>query len=94
MEMEQFKLLRLQSQHLLSPAASEEVVSGMIGLQAQYGANALHALNQKTFAVLNDQAGAAMQAAILAAKHEGDSVTIAAPAGEREYEIVSVSYGA
>ena len=45
MEMEQFKLLRLQSQHLLSPAASEEVVSGMIGLQAQYGANALHALN-------------------------------------------------
>jgi len=29
----------------------------------------------------------------LIGKHEGDSVTIAAPAGEREYEIVSVSYG-
>ena len=45
MEVEQFKLLRLQSQYLLSPAASEQVVSGMIGLQAQYGANALHALS-------------------------------------------------
>lgn len=44
MEMETFKLLRLQSQNLLAPAASEQVVSGMIGLQAQYGANALHAL--------------------------------------------------
>ncbi len=45
MEVEQFKLLRLQSQHLLSPIPSEQVVSGMIGLQAQYGANALHALS-------------------------------------------------
>ncbi|MET1024732.1 MAG: transcription elongation factor GreA [Pseudoxanthomonas sp.] len=30
----------------------------------------------------------------LIGKNEGDSVTIQAPAGEREYEIVSVSYGA
>jgi transcription elongation factor GreA len=30
----------------------------------------------------------------LIGKHEGDSVTIAAPAGEREYEIVSVGYDA
>ncbi|MCE5189022.1 MAG: winged helix DNA-binding domain-containing protein [Eubacteriales bacterium] len=45
MEAEQFKLLRLQSQHLLAPAPAERVVSGLIGLQAQYGANALHALN-------------------------------------------------
>jgi len=44
MEIEQFKLLRLQNQHLLTPAGAESVVSGMIGLQAQYGANALHAL--------------------------------------------------
>lgn len=44
MEVEQFKLLRLQNQHLLSPSSSGTVVSGMIGLQAQYGANALHAL--------------------------------------------------
>jgi transcription elongation factor GreA len=28
----------------------------------------------------------------LIGKHEGDSVTIDAPAGQREYEIVSVSY--
>jgi transcription elongation factor GreA len=30
----------------------------------------------------------------LIGKNEGDSVTIQAPAGEREYEIISVSYGA
>ena len=30
----------------------------------------------------------------LIGKNEGDSVTIQAPAGEHEYEIVSVSYGA
>lgn len=29
----------------------------------------------------------------LIGKNEGDSVTIQAPAGEREYEIISVSYG-
>ncbi|HEY1036764.1 MAG TPA: GreA/GreB family elongation factor, partial [Pseudoxanthomonas sp.] len=28
----------------------------------------------------------------LIGKHEGDSVTIDAPAGQREYEIVGVSY--
>jgi transcription elongation factor GreA len=28
----------------------------------------------------------------LIGKHEGDSVTIDAPAGQREYDIVSVSY--
>ncbi len=39
------KLLRLSSQYLLEPADDRSVVSGMIGLQAQYGANALHALN-------------------------------------------------
>ena len=44
MDVEQFKLLRLQSQHLLSGTDARSVVSGMIGLQAQYGANALHAL--------------------------------------------------
>ena len=44
METEQLKLLRLQSQHLLAPASTDSVVSGLIGLQAQYGANALHAL--------------------------------------------------
>ena len=44
METEQLKLLRLQNHHLLMPANADSVVSGLIGLQAQYGANALHAL--------------------------------------------------
>lgn len=44
MELEQFKLLRLHNQFLLSPRPAEEVVRGLIGLQAQYGAAALHAL--------------------------------------------------
>jgi transcription elongation factor GreA len=30
----------------------------------------------------------------LIGKNEGDSVVIVAPAGEHEYEIISVSYGA
>ncbi len=38
------KILRLSSQYLIRPADDKSVVSGMIGLQAQYGANALHAL--------------------------------------------------
>jgi hypothetical protein len=41
MNEEELKLLRLQNQYLLSPAPSEEVVRGLIGLQAQYGAAAL-----------------------------------------------------
>lgn len=44
MDADQLKLLRLENQYLLCGADAEEVVSGMIGLQAQYGANALHAL--------------------------------------------------
>lgn len=44
METEQLKILRLQSQYLLAPGPADEVVAGLIGLQAQYGANALHAL--------------------------------------------------
>ncbi len=44
MDQEEFKLLRLQNQYLLSPEPAEEVVRGLIGLQAQYGAAALHAL--------------------------------------------------
>jgi len=44
MDLEQFKLLRLNNQSLLTPRPSDEVVRGLIGLQAQYGAAALHAL--------------------------------------------------
>lgn len=44
MQQEQIPLLRLQNQFLLQPADAHNVVSGLIGLQAQYGANALHAL--------------------------------------------------
>ena len=44
METEHFKLLRLKNQYLLSQGPSNEVVAGLIGLQAQYGANAMHAL--------------------------------------------------
>ena len=44
MEQEEFKLLRLNNQFLLSPRPAEEVVRGLIGLQAQYGSAALHAL--------------------------------------------------
>lgn len=44
MDQEEFKLLRLHNQSLLSPHPAEEVVRGLIGLQAQYGAAALHAL--------------------------------------------------
>lgn len=48
MDAEQFKLLRLNNQYLLSPALPREVVRGLIGLQAQYGAAALHALRIRT----------------------------------------------
>ena len=44
MEQEEFKLLRLNNQFLLSPRPAEEVVRGLIGLQAQYGSAALLAL--------------------------------------------------
>ena len=44
MDLERVKLLRLQNQFLLEPASAERVVTGLIGLQAQYGANAQHAL--------------------------------------------------
>jgi hypothetical protein len=42
--LKQFKLLRLSNQYLLSLAPPRDVVRGLIGLQAQYGAAALHAL--------------------------------------------------
>lgn len=45
MDVIELKLLRLSSQYLLQPADDQSVVSGMIGLQAQYGANAQHALH-------------------------------------------------
>lgn len=54
MEMETFKLLRLYNQHLLAPAPAERVVNGLIGLQAQYGANALHALAIRSSEPLDD----------------------------------------
>lgn len=44
MQIEQLKLLRLKNQFLLNPGGAQNVVSGLIGLQAQYGAQALHAL--------------------------------------------------
>ena len=44
MQIEQLKLFRLKNQFLLKPGGAEDVVSGLIGLQAQYGAQALHAL--------------------------------------------------
>lgn len=44
MNVEEVKLHRLHNQFLLAPALSEEVVRGLVGLQAQYGAAALHAL--------------------------------------------------
>lgn len=44
MDQEELKLLRLNNQFLLTPRPAEEVVRGLIGLQAQYGAAALHAL--------------------------------------------------
>lgn len=44
MQIDQIKLLRLKNQFLLNPGGAQDVVSGLIGLQAQYGAQALHAL--------------------------------------------------
>ena len=44
MDQEGIKLLRLSNQFLLAPLPAEEVVRGLIGLQAQYGSAALHAL--------------------------------------------------
>ena len=44
MDLEQFKLLRFNNQFLLKPRPTEQVVRGLIGLQAQYGSAALHAL--------------------------------------------------
>ncbi len=44
MQIDQISLLRLKNQFLLKPADAKDVVSGLIGLQAQYGAQALHAL--------------------------------------------------
>lgn len=48
MNAEELKLLRLQNQYLLSCGNADKVVSGLVGLQAQYGANALHALHIRT----------------------------------------------
>ncbi len=48
MNAEELKLLRLQNQYLLCGGNADEVVSGLVGLQAQYGANALHALHIRT----------------------------------------------
>lgn len=45
MDVIELKRMRLSSQYLLQPADDQSVVSGMIGLQAQYGANAQHALH-------------------------------------------------
>ena len=45
MQTEELKLLRLNNQFLLVRAEAKPVVSGLIGLQAQYGAQALHALS-------------------------------------------------
>lgn len=45
MDADELKLLRLSSQFLLEPGDDQSVVSGLIGLQAQYGGNALHALS-------------------------------------------------
>ncbi len=53
MDAEEFKLLRLQNQFLLKSAASLDVVRGLIGLQAQYGAAALHALKIRSNDVPN-----------------------------------------
>ncbi|MEA4869753.1 MAG: crosslink repair DNA glycosylase YcaQ family protein [Christensenella sp.] len=44
MDQEQLILHRLNHQMLLKPQSAERVVGGLIGLQAQYGAAALHAL--------------------------------------------------
>jgi len=44
MDADELKLSRLSSQFLLEKADGKSVVSGLIGLQAQYGANAMHAL--------------------------------------------------
>ena len=44
MQIEDIKILRLRNQFLLSRADAKTVLSGLIGLQAQYGAQALHAL--------------------------------------------------
>jgi len=44
MDREEFLLRRMHAQHLLASAEAEAVVSGLVGLQAQYGGNALHAL--------------------------------------------------
>ena len=44
MEVNELKLLRLKNQFLLERADAETVLHGLIGLQAQYGAQALHAL--------------------------------------------------
>ncbi len=44
MDVNELKILRFKNQFLLKPADAKDVVSGLIGLQAQYGAQALHAL--------------------------------------------------
>lgn len=44
MDIEELKLLRLKNQFLLERADAETVLHGLVGLQAQYGAQALHAL--------------------------------------------------
>lgn len=44
MDIEELKLRRLKNQFLLERADAKTVLHGLIGLQAQYGAQALHAL--------------------------------------------------
>lgn len=53
MQIDQISLLRLKNQFLLKPADAKDVVSGLIGLQAQYGAQALHALSIRSSGVFD-----------------------------------------
>jgi len=50
MTTEEIKQLRLQRQHLLSPSPRAEVLHDLIGIQAQYFKNAIHALSIRSSA--------------------------------------------
>ncbi len=56
MDREELVRRRMHAQHLLAPAAPGEVVSNLVGLQAQYGGNALHALAIRSNGAFTPQA--------------------------------------
>ena len=97
------RIKQLESE--LSHAEVIDVTKLSVGTRIVFGATVeladVDTDEQKTYQIVGDLEADIKQGLIaisspvaraLIGKHEGDSVTIDAPAGQREYELVSVSY--